>query len=110
MKHIYYIETTLNGYITKEIKICPYGILKDYCSELNFKLDGEEIEYYDKISGDWDELDLFLKRGKHYDCKEYKEETEKYFSTQPNVYLEFWDTFATGYYYDVNKIVGIMVK
>ena len=29
-KYIYYIETTLNGYITKKIKITKYDNTRDY--------------------------------------------------------------------------------
>jgi hypothetical protein len=96
MKKIFYIETTLNGYIIKKIPICDYNNKKDYCGELHFKLDGEEIEYYDEFAGDWEELDLFLRYGNNNHCVDY----EDVLKTKSNIYLEYYKTISLGYYND----------
>lgn len=102
-KKIYYIETTLNGYIIEKTPICDYVKGKDYCGELFFKLDGEEIEYYNDIAGDLNDLDLFLSFGNNQDCEDYDDRL----GTKSNVYLEYWKTLVLGYY--DNKFIGIMV-
>ena len=110
MEKIYYIETTLNGYITKKIPICNYDKNKDYCCDLEFEKNNEKYEYYDEFSGDWEELDKFLKNGTTLGLENYQTEQDKYFSTNKNIYLEFYNTFLTGYYYDEGIITGIMIK
>lgn len=105
-KKLYYIETTLNGYVIKKIPICEFIPRKDYCGELHFKDSEGEVEYYDKFSGSWDELDRFLKRGNHEDCKEYQE--DNHLQTKSNVYLEYWYTDVLGYYRD--RYIGITVE
>lgn len=56
---------------------------KDYTQDLVFKLNGEEIDYYNDIAGDFTELDLFLKRGRGSVKKErekhdyFKQRTER---------------------------------
>jgi hypothetical protein len=102
-KKIFYIETTLNGYVFKKIPICDYEVGKDYCGELNFELDGEEKEYYEDVAGDYDELDRFLKRGSNLDCKEY----DNVIGTKPHVYLEYFYTTSMGWFDD--RFVGIMI-
>lgn len=104
MKKIYYIETTLNGYVIKKIQICEYKKHENYCGELRFKRGRYEIEYYDEIAGDWEDLDLFLECGNHNDCNDY----EDVLGTKSNIYLEYYKTLSLGYYED--RYIGLMVK
>lgn len=103
MKKIYYIETTLNGYVIKKIEICDFKKGKDYCGLLDFERDGEEIEYYNDIAGSWDDIDQFLEYGIKHDCEEY----EDILDTKDNIYLEYWYTNSLGYYDD--RYIGLMV-
>lgn len=103
MKKIYYIETTLNGYITKKIEICDWNKSEDFDGEMNFNRDGEDLEYYNDISGDMNQLDEFLKRGSH-NVNGYEDEL----GTKENIYLEYWYTNVLGYYSDM--YIGLMIE
>lgn len=103
---INYIETTLNGYITKRIKLADYVKGKDYCGELFFEMDGEEWEYYNDVCGDFDILDEFLAKGSNVDIVEYQE--ENHLGTKENVLLEYYKTDMIGFYTD--KYIGIEIK
>lgn len=103
MKKVYYIETTLNGYITKEIEIADWSRHEDLIGEMNFNRDGEELEYYNDIAGDMDQLDEFLRHGIHH-VDGYEDEL----GTEENIYLEYWYTNLLGYYTD--KYIGLMIK
>jgi hypothetical protein len=105
-KSIYYIETTLNGYITKKIKITEWDKKKDYYGELTFNYENQDYEYYNDFSGDTDELDKFLKHGFHSACRKYQ--NENHLETKPNVYLEYWKTDSVGWYDD--RYVGITIE
>jgi len=102
-KKIYYIETTLNGYITKKIEICDWVRNKDYMGELEFEYDGEMVEYYEVIAGDYDDLDIFLSNADSTRCENY----DDVLGGKPNVYLEYWLTTVLGYY--KNKYIGLMI-
>jgi len=95
-KKIYYIETTLNGYITKKIEICDWVRNKDYMGKLKFEYDiyGEIVEYYEDIAGDYDDLDIFLSNADSTKCENY----DDILGGKPNVYLEYWLTTVLGYY------------
>lgn len=101
-KKIYYIETTLNGYITKRVEIAEWSRKKDYSGELWFEHEGEEKEYYEDIAGMMDELDEFLRTGSNV-IDGYDNEL----GTKENVYLEYWYTSVLGYYDD--RYIGIMI-
>jgi len=103
---INYIETTLNGHIIKRVKIADFIKGKDYLCELKFNLDGKDLEYYDDIAGDWEDLELFLYRGNHSDCISYS--YENHLNTKENVYLEYYITDSLGYYED--RYIGIEVS
>ncbi len=115
---LYYIETTLNGYITKKcpiLKNVSRGEIADlspYDENMYFRLDGQEVDInsasgdeidiseYSSIAGDFDELEAFLQFGKpnvgeDFDCSH-------------NTYLEFWRTESLGYYDD--KYVGLKIE
>ena len=96
---IYYIETTLNGYIIKKTPICDWERNIDYIDKLIFIRDDEEINYYEEITGDMDELDDFLRRGK-------RSENNK--DDKSNVYMEHYLTDSVGYYID--RYIGLMIK
>lgn len=106
MKKIYYIETTLNGYIFKRIPICDFIPGKDYIGDLVFYDEecDEEINFYEDLAGDMDELDAFLKRGSHSDCEDYDNEL----GTKKNVYMEYWQTNVLGYFED--RFVGLQIE
>ena len=103
-KKIYYIETTLNGYVFKRIEICDWDKDLDYVDKLIFKLDDEEVNYYEDIAGDMDELDAFLRTANHGYCEDY----DDVLGTKRNTYLEFWKTTILGYYDD--RYIGLEIK
>lgn len=104
MLKINYIETTLNGYVFVRIPICDYIPGKDYMGDLVFTREDEEVNYYEDISGDMDELDAFLKRGSHLDCEDY----DDVLGTERNTYLEYWYTNRLGYYTD--RYIGLEIR
>lgn len=104
MKKLYYIETTLNGYIIKETELCDWVSGKDYIEDLYFTRDGEEVDYYNDIAGDLDDLDNFLKYADSSKCDNY----EDVLGGKPNVFLEYWLTTTLGYYDD--RYIGLMIK
>ena len=93
-KKIYYIETTLNGYITKKIEICDWVKNKDYMGKLKFEYYGDIVEYYEDIAGDYDDLDIFLSNADSTKCENY----DDILGGKPNVYLENWLTIAYSFY------------
>lgn len=102
-KKINYIETTMNGYVIKRIKICNYEKGKDYIEDLIFQLDGEEVNYYDEIAGNMDLLDEFLAKGTN-NINNY----ESALGEQDNIFLEGWRTLQLG---DIeNKFIGLEIK
>lgn len=104
--NINYIETTLNGYIIKRVKITEYDKNKDYCGELHFKLNNEDVEYYEEFSGSWDTLDEFLSCGESESIIEYQE--DNHLETKPNILLEYWKTDNLGWYED--KYIGLEIS
>lgn len=100
---IYYIETTLNGYIIKEIEIADWTTGIDYSDKLVFDLDGNEVDYYEEIAGMMNDIDIFLKTRSN-DIDGYKNEI----GIKSNYYLEYWLTNSLGYY--DNKYVGLAIK
>lgn len=104
MKKVYYIETTLNGYLIKKIEISNYISNKDYVEELTFNRDGEDVDYYNDITGDWDDLDEFLKHGSNNQCENYDYNK----GDKPHVYMEHWLTDTLGYYTD--RYIGLMIR
>lgn len=104
--NINYIETTLNGYITKRIKIAEYDSKKDYCGELHFKLDDKDVEYYEEFAGEWDDIDKFISNKSHYGLIGYQD--NNHLHTKENVYLEYWKTDSLGWYDD--KYVGLEIS
>lgn len=103
-KNIYYIEVDLHGYLLTKIRICEFESGKDYIEDLVFDRDGEEIDYYGDIAGDYDDLDNFLKNGSIYDTKG---EDNSLDNSKENIYLEMWLTDVVGYYND--RYIGLMV-
>ena len=101
-KHVYDIETTINGYVLKKTKICKWESGKDFMDDLVFKRDGEEVDYYNDIAGDFDDLDNFLKYADNTKCENY-EGIDK-----PNAYLEYWLTDTLGYYPD--RYIGLIIE
>src|SRR5690554_6239743 len=104
--NINYIETTLNGYIIKRIKICEYRPGKDYLFDLSFELGGEEVEYCEEFSGDLDELDAFLETGSNESIIAYQD--VNHLNTKSNVYLEYWKTDSLGWFED--RYVGLEIS
>ena len=105
-KNINYIETTLNGYVIKRVKICEYEKDKDYYGELKFKLNGEEKDYHEDFCGDYSELDKFIENKSHYGLISYQD--VNHLDTHENVYLEYWKTDSVGWYED--KYIGIEIS
>ena len=103
-RQIFYIETTLNGYVLKQIEICEWKRDYEFIEDLLFTRDGEKVDYYQDLAGDMDELDTFLKYANCNDCEDY----ENYINNEPNVYLEYWLTNSLGYYEE--RYIGLMIK
>lgn len=103
MRKIKYIETTLNGYIIKKVEICDWDRTKDLTGMLTFEQDGEEVEYYNDIAGNMDELDEFLKTGSN-NIEGY----DKAINTKENIYMEYWLTNTVGYYTD--RYIGLIIE
>jgi len=99
-KNIYYIETTTNGYIVKKIKICEWNKNEEYIDKLIFNRDDEEIDYYNDVAGNFDDLDLFLRNGNNTECEEHSD-------IKSNIYLEYWLTDVLGYYQNI--YIGLMI-
>ena len=104
--NINYIETTLNGYVVKRIKICRYSPDKDFLGKLRFKLDDEIVDYHEEIAGDYDEIDKFLEYGSHENIISYQD--VNHLNTKENVYLEYWKTDTLGWFED--KYVGLEIS
>lgn len=102
---IYYIERLRNGFTFRRLPICEYVEGKDYVEELIFDKDGEEVDYYQDIAGNYDEVDLFLSKGTNKSCNEY--DLEDHLGTKSNVYLEYWYTDVLGYYDD--RYIGLEI-
>lgn len=105
-QNINYIETTLNGYIVKRIKIAEYDPKVDYIGELHFVNEGEDVEYYNDIAGDFDMLDKFLKDGSNTMILEYQD--VNHLGTKENVLLEYWKTDTLGWFDD--RYIGIEIS
>lgn len=104
MKKVYYIETTLNGYIIKQVEICEWESGKDFIEDLIFMRDEDEIDYYNDIAGNFDDLDIFLRYADSTRCEDYYDDL----GVRSNIYLEYWLTNLTGYYED--RFIGLMIK
>lgn len=104
-RKINYIETTMNGYVFKRVPICDYtrNKDKDYLEELIFELDGEEVDYYNDITGDMDLLDEFLAKGTNQ-----IESYEHAIGEKSHIFLEGWRTLQLG---DItNKFIGLEIR
>ena len=104
-RKINYIETTMNGYVFKRVSICDYtrNKDKDYLEELIFELDGEEVDYYNDITGDMDLLDEFLAKGTNK-----LDEYENAMGEKSHIFLEGWRTLQLG---DIdNKFIGLEIR
>lgn len=101
--YVNYIETTLSGEINKRITICEFEAGKDYLGELKFNLDGEEVEYYEKFSGDYSWTDKFFEDQSTEDLTDYQDDND--INVPVNVMLEFWKTDQLGWYDD--RYVGL---
>lgn len=102
-KKINYIETTMNGYVIKRVPICDYERGKDYIDDLVFVLDGEEVDYYNDITGDMDLLDEFLSKGTNK-IEGYNSAIEE----KQYIFLEGWLTLQLGYI--PNKFIGLEIR
>lgn len=103
---VYYVETTLEGEITKEIELAEWNKNTDYWDLLVFQNDkGELVSYYHDIAREVDDIDTFLRDGNWKRCAEYR---DKLRTRVYNVYLEYLSTDFWGKY--ENKYVGLMIK
>lgn len=100
---INYIETTLNGYVTKRIPICDYHPSIDYIDKLIFEDDGVSINYYEDITGDHELLDNFLKEGSNKNIG-----YESAVGERANFFLEGWLTLELGS--NDNLFIGLAIE
>lgn len=109
-KKLYFIVTTLNGYVIERIKLANYEeesvdeiIDKLYSENFTSKKIGE-FNYVDDVAGNVDDMESFIKYRNSRKCKEL---SNLNFSIKERCYIETHHT-NIGYYPDF--YVGLEVK
>ena len=109
-KKLYFIVTTLNGYVIESIKLANYEeesvdeiIDKLYSESFTSKKIGE-FNYVDDVAGNVDDMESFIKYGNNRKCEEL---SNLNFSIKEHCYIETHHT-DIGYYPDF--YVGLEVK
>lgn len=99
---IYYIEIDKDNNILEKIEICNWDNNIKHEEDLSFiNIAGKEVNYYNEISGNPDDLNIFLKNKDSTKCVEYQTHSNS------NMYIEYWRNTLLGCHPD--KFIGLLI-
>lgn len=109
---LYYIETTLNGYVFYKYEIKSYEDYKEGKIDLEDLIYGHmtivdsfgnEENYPDDCAGNLEELETFIEKTSSKNLKDFQE--DNHLNVRPDTYIEYYRTDSVGWYDD--RYIGL---